>query len=100
MLRGLIDGWIIEELDRQFGREFPEFQKRQGSNGNRGPYRHYMDHEISAPFKGSCLGLPFAVDQFASDTPFEGSDVQDIHSDYERSVDNGGLPKTRQKIVD
>ena len=34
-------------------REFPEFQKRQGSNGNRAPYRYYMDHEISAPFKGS-----------------------------------------------
>ena len=33
-------------------REFPEFQKRQGSNGNRAPYRYYMDHEISAPFKG------------------------------------------------
>lgn len=94
----LRDHFPVEVVQNQLSAFAPicgGYLKKHRDNPNRGPNRHYIPLAIRPPFyhpaifnndaifeiASSILGEKMAIDQFASDTPFNGSVHQDVHAD-------------------
>ena len=98
VLRGLVDKAFIRCCREAFEPRLTEYIRRKGSNDpqtrNRGPYRHYIDLPMRAPFVDifrskhlynllvAFLGQDCWCNQLASDTPLgAGSTYQVVHGD-------------------
>jgi hypothetical protein len=106
VLRGLVSKDFISQCRQAFEPRLAEYISRKGPNDpatrNRGPYRHYIDLPMRAPFVDifrsehlyslliMVLGRDCWCNQLASDTPLgAGSTYQAVHGD---TGPHGGEP--------
>ena len=85
----------VEACRRAFAPKLDEYVAEHADKPNRGPCRHYIALPFEPPFYnprffddddvvaivGRILGRDMCIDQYASDTPLQGSVYQDVHAD-------------------
>lgn len=85
----------VEACNRAFQPLAEAYLAEHAENPNRGPNRHYIPLPYQPPLyhpaffdddgihaiASGILGADMAIDQFASDTPYNGSVYQDVHAD-------------------
>lgn len=95
VLRGLLPVDLLDAWNEAFQPLLADAVARNGTNGNRGPSRHYITLPFTAPWAdprvidndsimavvSTLVGPDGAMSQLGSDTPLRGSEDQQLHRD-------------------